>query len=285
MTNRNEDLPIRRADAAPIVVTAATGKTGRRVDALLRERQAPTRPVSRSTEVPFDWDDESTWAATLAGARACYLAYAPDLAVPDAAEAIARVAAEAVRQGVTRLVLLSGRGEPGALAAEQALREIAPSATVVRCSFFAQNFSEGAFGDDVRAGQLHLPVDGVGEPFVDANDVAAVAVAALTEPGHEGEVYEVTGPELLTFAEAAKTISAGASIPLDFTPVPADAWIAALRAEGLPPEVVDLLTHLFTEVLDGRNSRVGDGVSRALGRAPRSFATYVDEAATAGAWT
>lgn len=270
---------------APIVVTAATGKTGRRVDAMLRGRGLPTRPVSRSSEVPFDWEDESTWPTALAGASACYLAYAPDLALPGAAAAVAGVTAEAARQGVTRIVLLSGRGEPGALAAERALREIAPSATVVRCSFFAQNFSEGTFAEDVRAGQLLLPVDGVGEPFVDADDVAAVAVAALTEPGHEGETYEVTGPQLLTFAEAAEAIATGAAIPVEFTPVPKDAWISALRAEGVPPEVVELLTHLFTEVLDGRNTWVGDGVSRALGRPPKSFATYVTEATSASAWT
>jgi len=293
MTNQTEDLTIPAVDArqgadevmSPIVVTAATGKTGRRVNAMLSELRLPTLPVSRSSEVPFTWEDESTWPTVLAGAGACYLAYAPDLALPDAAAAVAGVAAEAVRQGVNRIVLLSGRGEPGALVAERAVQEIAPSATVVRCSFFAQNFSEGAFADEVRTGQLSLPVDGVGEPFVDADDVAAVAVAALTEPGHEGQIYEVTGPELLTFAGASEAIAAGASIPVAFSPVPLEAWISTLAAEGVPPEMVDLLTHLFTEVLDGRNDWVGDGVVRALGRPPRSFAAYVEEAAAAGAWT
>lgn len=292
MTNRTDDPTVPATDAprgagettAPIVVTAATGKTGRRVEAALHERGMRTRGVFRSSEIPFDWDDESTWAGTLAGASACYLAYAPDLAVPRAAAAVAGVAEEAVRQGVSRIVLLSGRGEPGALVAERAVQEIAPSATVVRCSFFAQNFSEGAFADDVRAGRLSLPVDGVGEPFVDVDDVAAVVVAALTEPGHEGEIFEVTGPELLSFAEAAEAIAVGASIPLVFSPVPVDAWITALRAGGLSPEMVDPLAHLFTEVLDGRNDWIGDGVDRALGRPPRSFAAYVERAAGAGAW-
>jgi uncharacterized protein YbjT (DUF2867 family) len=269
-----------------VLVTSGAGKTGRRVAERLRSRGVAVRSGSRTTTPAFDWDDASTWDAALRGCTAAYLAYVPDLAVPGAAETVAAFAARAAAAGVERLVLLSGRGETEAQRAEELVRAVGVPCTVVRASWFAQNFSESFFLDPVLRGELALPVaDGVREPFVDLDDVADVAVAALTEDGHAGATYVVTGPEALTFDEAVAALAAATGRPIAFVPIGLDAFTAALAADGTPPEVVGLLAYLFTEVLDGRNATPADGVQQALGRPPRSFAAFARDAAAAGAFS
>ncbi|WP_445152747.1 SDR family oxidoreductase [Baekduia sp. Peel2402] len=271
--------------AQPTLVLGATGKTGRRVAALLEQRGVPVRAASRSVGTPFDWTDPSTWAPALRGARAAYVSFFPDLAVPGAPEAVGALAALAVREGLERLVLLSGRGEEEAQRAEERVRTAGVPTTVVRSAWFAQNFSEAFLSDPVNAGAVALPVGDVREPFVDADDLAAVAVAALTEDGHAGEVYDCTGPEAITFAEAVAAIATARDQSITYTLVGLDTWTAELRAAGLDDDTVGLLSYLFGEVLDGRNTATGDGVQRALGRPPRTFAEYARDAAAAGAWT
>ena len=266
------------------LVLGATGKTGRRVVERLRSRAVPVRAASRSGTPPFDWEDRATWEPALAGAGAAYLSYYPDLAAPGAADTVGAFARLAAGHGVRRLVLLSGRGEEEAERAEALVRAAPADVTVVRSSFFAQNFSESLFRDALLAGELALPVDGVPEPFVDVDDIADVAVAALTEDGHAGRLYEVTGPRLLSYAEAVAEIARAAGRPVRFTTVTTDEWVAGLRAAGVPDDVVALLVYLFTEVMDGRNARLADGVQRALGRAPGDFGDYAARAAAAGAW-
>jgi uncharacterized protein YbjT (DUF2867 family) len=266
------------------LVTAATGKTGRRVARRLQAGGHAVRGVSRTAPVPFDWEDRTTWAAALDGVTAAYLAYAPDLAVPGAADTVGAFARLAVDAGVDRLVLLSGRGEEAAREAEEAVRAAGAELTVVRAAWFAQNFSEGAFLQQVLAGEVALPVDAMREPFVDAEDVAAVAVAALTQEGHAGRVYDVTGPRLLTFAEAVAEVGRAAGRELTYLPVPLGAFLDVLREQGCPADAVALLALLFGELFDGRNAVLGDGVREALQRAPRDLADWAREAAAAGAW-
>jgi len=272
------------AESKTTLVLGGTGKTGRRVAERLLARGVPIRIGSRSAEPPFDWDDAATWAPALRGVRAVYIAYAPDLAAPGAADAIRAFTAQAVASGVGRLVLLSGRGEAEAAVSERTVRDSGVEWTVVRCSFFAQNFSEGAFVDSVLAGEIAMPGGNVAEPFVDADDVADVAVAALTEDGHAGKVYELTGPRLLTFAQAAEEISKASGRPVRYVPVAGDDYATLLVAQGVPAELAEFLTALFGEVLDGRNAHLSDGVQRALGRAPRDFADYARAAAASGVW-
>jgi uncharacterized protein YbjT (DUF2867 family) len=270
---------------APTLVLGAAGKTGRRVAAGLRDRGVPVRTGSRAARPAFDWDDRATWVPALRGVRAAYLAYAPDLALPGAADAVGSLAALAAAEGVERLVLLSGRGEPEAQRAEDVVRAAGVPTTVVRSGWFFQNFSESFMVDMVRAGTIALPVAAtVPEPFVDADDVAAVAVAALTEDGHEDALYEVTGPRLLTFAEAAAEIARAAGRDVGFAEVPLDAWTAELAAAGLDAGTIDLLAYLFGEVLDGRNAHLADGVQRALGRPPRDLARFAHQTAATGVW-
>jgi uncharacterized protein YbjT (DUF2867 family) len=267
-----------------ILVLGATGKTGRRVAERLRTRGAALRAGSRSGEPRFDWEDRATWEPALAGASAVYVSYYPDLAAPGAAEAVGDLSRLAVELGVRRLVLLSGRGEPEAERAERALQASGAEWTVVRSAWFAQNFSESFFREPVLAGEVALPADAVREPFIDADDIADVASAALLEPGHAGELYEVTGPRLLRFGEAVEEIARATGRPIAYTPISIEAFAAGLVEAGVPEEVVGLLVFLFTDVLDGRNAEVADGVQRALGREPRDFRDFARRAAATGAW-
>ncbi|MEU3014667.1 NAD(P)H-binding protein [Nocardia asteroides] len=266
------------------LVTGVTGKTGSRVAALLAAAGHPVRPGSRTAPIPFDWADRATWAPALAGVDSVYLAFQPDLAVPGAPDTIRAFTAAAVAAGVRSVVLLSGRGEPEALECEEIVRDSGLTWTVVRCSFFAQNFSEGAFVDDVLAGAVALPNGDVPEPFVHADDIAEVAAAALTDARHAGQVYELTGPRALTFAEAVGEIAEATGREIAFIPVTRPEFVAALSEYQVPGEVISLLDYLFGTVLDGRNSAPADGVRRALGRAPRDFTDYAKEVAATGAW-
>ena len=267
----------------PILIIGGTGKTGARVDALLRAQGLATRPVSRSTATPFDWNKPQTWPAVLDGVASAYVTYQPDLAVEGSTAAITEFSRLARAQGLERLVLLSGRGEPGAQRAEAALQASGVPWTIVRASWFNQNFSEGYLLDGVRAGEIALPAGAVLEPFIDADDIADVVVAALTQERHAGKLYEVTGPRALSFAQAVAEISFAAGRPIRYRQVSRQAFAAGMRP-FVPQEIIDLMDELFTVVLDGRNSGVADGVEQALGRPARDFSDYARKAAATGVW-
>lgn len=267
-----------------VLIVGGAGKTGGRVHARLTARGLGSRLASRSSPVPFDWDRPDGWAAALHGVARAYVTFQPDLAVDGAAAAIGRLAGIARTKGLQQIVLLSGRGEPGAQAAEAALQASGVPWTIVRASWFDQNFSEGYLLDGVLAGEVALPAGEVREPFIDIDDIADVVTAALTDPRHLGRLYEVTGPQALTFAEAVAEIARAVGRPIRYSRVTPDAFAASLRDAGLTEDLVALLDELFTVVLDGRNSGVIDGVERALGRPPRSFADYARSAAATGVW-
>lgn len=277
MTDKNLDRPT--------LVIGGTGKTGRRVANRLRDQGLPVRIGSRRATIPFDWQQPDTWAPALEGVRAAYISYHPDLALPGAVEAVGSLARTAVGNDVRRLVLLAGRGEPEAEQAERAVIDSGADVTVIRATWFAQNFSEDYMLDHVLSGVVALPAGDVPEPFVDAEDIADVAVAALTESGHEGETYELTGPRLLTFADAVAEIAVASGRPLEFVTVSIEDHERAAIEHGVPKEIVALVTYLFGEVLDGRNAIVTDGVRRALGREPRDFSEYASRTAKTGVWT
>lgn len=268
----------------PILILGGTGKTGRRIAERLQAKEIQVRIGSRSGKPAFDWGDRSTWSAALEGVGAIYVSYYPDLAVPGSAEEIAALVDHAEANGVRRLVLLSGRGEAEAQACEAVVMRPGIDWTILRCSWFNQNFSETLMADMVLAGEIALPAGDVGEPFVDADDIADVAVAALTDDGHVGQLYELTGPRLITFAGVAAEISAAAGRNVTFRQLSHEDFAAAMAAGQTPDDVAWLMSYLFREVLDGRNERVADGVSRALGRPARDFGDYVRKVAASGAW-
>ena len=266
------------------LVLGGTGKTGRRVVERLTARGIPVRVGSRSGEPPFDWEDRITWAPALRDVGSVYVSYFPDLAVPGAVATVRSFAELAVESGIRRLVLLSGRGEEEAQRAELAVQQAGAEWTIVRCSWFSQNFSENYLLEPILSGEVALPAGNVPEPFVDAEDIADVAVAALTEDGHAGQLYELTGPRLLTFAEAINEISRTSGHKIRFVPVSVEEYASMLTEQYVPAEFVWLLTYLFSEVLDGRNAYLTDGVQRALGRESKDFADYARDVAATGIW-
>lgn len=268
----------------PILVIGATGKTGRRVVEQLEARGVPTRSGSRSAEPPFDWNEPATWPAVLEGAGSAYITYYPDLAAPGAVEATGSFAQLATERDVTRLVLLAGRGEAQAEEAEEAVRASGADLTVVRATWFSQNFSEGEFLGQVLDGLITLPAGETPEPFVDADDIADVVVASLLDDRHIGELYELTGPDPLTFGQATEEIAVATGRTIRYEPPSIKDFAAGLAEQGAPSEVVEQLVFLFGEVLDGRNSHTMDGVQRALGREPRDFRSFARAAAATGVW-
>jgi uncharacterized protein YbjT (DUF2867 family) len=272
-----------RMTTATTVILGGTGKTGRRIANRLTARGLPVRIGSRTGVPAFDWHDRTTWTPALAGATALYIAYPPDLTVPEAPAHIGEVAHQAVACGVRRIVLLSGRGEPAVLPSEQAVRDAGAAFTILRCAWFCQNFSEGDLRDAVLGGEIAFPAGTVAEPFVDADDIADVATAALTDDAHAGQIYELTGPQLLTFAQAAAELAQAIGREVRYVPISSAAYAEAL-AVHVGVETATLLTALFEHVLDGHNAHLSDGVQRALGRPPRDFRTYARAAAAAGAW-
>jgi uncharacterized protein YbjT (DUF2867 family) len=267
----------------PILVIGATGKTGRRVAAKLEARGLPVRRGSRSSATPFDWETPATWAPALSGVRAAYVTYFPDLAFPGAVEKLDSLCETAKDAGVEHLVLLSGRGEHHARLGEEVVRNSGTGFTIVRAAWFAQNFSEGYLRDPILEGVLPMPGGDVAEPIIDIEDIADVAVAALTEPGHEGQLYEVTGPRLMTFAEMAEELGRAIGRPIRHLPISFEDFHAGVARAG-GDFVADVFTAIARETLDGRNAHLADGVQRALGRPPRDFAGFAAAAAGSGAW-
>ena len=273
-----------RDDAHPILVLGANGKTGGRVLDRLRAAGHAVRVGSRSAQPRFDWEDRTTWTAALDGVRAVYVAYQPDLCVPGAVETVTAFYDAAAEAGVERVVLLSGRGEPEAQDAEKALQATALDWTIVRASWFFQNFSENYFLDEIVAGAITLPEGLAPEPFIDADDIADIAAEALVDTRHSRKLYELTGSQAFTFPEAIAQISAATNRQIDCNIISMDDYAKLLSEAGLPPDLSWLVIYLFTTVLDGRNTPIAHGVEQALGRPPRTFADYVARTAPTGVW-
>lgn len=273
----------------PILVTGGTGTTGGRVVSRLRAQGAPVRVASRSGEPPFDWHDRTTWDSVLEGVKAVYL-------VPLDGRLLTRPFVErAARLGVERVVLLSGRGVdvPGYsgeanlagathVDGESAVRDSGLSWTILRPAWFAQNFSEGVFRAAVVAGELRLPAGDGAASFTDADDIAAVAVASLTQDGHDGQTYELSGPRALTIAEAVAEISEATGRSLRYVPLSPGEFIAELIGEGWSAAEAEDYAEAVSPIRRGMDSGISDGVRRALGRPPRDFTEYV--AAAVSAW-
>ena len=268
------------------LIVGGLGKTGRRVALRLTALGARWRAASRSSELPFDWEREETWPSVLRGVTAIYLTYYPDLALPGASERIRRLCALAVENAVEQIVLLSGRGEHQVWPSERAVRESGAAFTILRCAWFCQNFDEGHLLDPILDGELALPAGSVSEPFIDADDIADVAVAALDRSQrarHAGQIYDLTGPRLLGFGEAVHEIARVTRRRIRYSPISDTAYAEALKLH-LPAPQVAFFSELFGMLLDGHNSLLADGVQRALGRAPRDFSEYVQRAFESGAW-
>lgn len=263
-----------------ILVLGGTGKSGRRLVTRLRDAGHDVLAPTRRTTPRFDWHDRGTWSEALAGVTALYL-------VPLDGELLTRpFVEEAVARGVTRVVLLSGRGVdvPGYVPdadagrthidGEAAVRALDVPWTVLRPTWFSQNFTEGVFRDMVDRGDLRLPAGDGAVPFVDASDIAAVAAAALTDDVHSGRTYELSGPRSLTMAEAAAELSAAAGREIRYTPLSVDRFVAEVTAEGWSGEDARLFADALSPVREDREDYLSTGVRDALGREPRDFTAF-----------
>lgn len=268
-----------------ILVLGANGKTGRRVvEKLQQQGHNDIRLGSRQASPSFDWEDASTWEQAIADAETVYITFQPDLAVPSATHIIDKFSTLATHIGVKKMVLLSGRGEKEAQVCEQIVMRNAAAWTIVRASWFNQNFSESFFFEPILAGHVALPRAEALEPFTDADDIADVVVQALLDDKHNGQVYELTGPELLTFPQAVAEIAKATNRNIQFQALSLEAYTDMLRSFQVPEDYIWLAQYLFAHVLDGRNASLTHDIEKILGRKAKSFANYAKEVASTGIW-
>lgn len=271
-----------------VLVTGATGKTGRRVVRQLADAGVPVRAASRSGSPRFDWSDPGSWPQALVGVSAVYLVH-PDMGSPEAEQSIVAFAEQAVVAGVRRAVVLTGTQGGGPqgeamLRVERAVQDAFPEWTVLRPRWFFQNFTEDFLLPPVQAGEFRLPTGEGRDAFVDAEDIAAVAVAALTLPEHSGQVYDVTGPELLSFADVADRISTATGRPVAHQALSQEEFVAEQREQGVPQEWVDLSAGMYTVIREGGLDWRSDDVERVLGRPSRSFEAFAADTAAGDTW-
>ena len=268
-----------------ILVIGGTGKTGRRVVEQLKNKGIEPRIGSRNASPSFDWDDKDTWVNALEGIEKMYVTYYPDLAVPGAKEAIESLTYLAKELGVKKMVLLSGKGETEAEACEDIVMNSGIDYTIVRASWFNQNWSESFFLDPILSGEVALPMSDVLIPFVDANDIAEVAATVLLDDAYNGEVIEVTGPELVTFRDVVDVISKVSKKHLNFYDISLEKYVEGMKQQQTPSDVVWLIEYLFNHVLTNPNNQlVVNDLERVLGRKAKSFLAYAEETAKTGIW-
>lgn len=267
-----------------ILVLGATGKTGSRVAQRLNELKVQFRAGSRNASPGFDWADQSTWKNAVEDIHTVYISFQPDLAVPGAVQTIQKFCDLAKERGVEKLVLLSGRGEKEAVECEQIVQTSGLKWTICRASWFNQNFSESFLLDPILEGTVALPLADLKEPFVDVDDIADVVVASLTEEGHDGKLYELTGPRLLSFREAVNEIAIASGRNIEYLDISIEEFRKYMHEVQIPEDFIWLITYLFTEMTDRRNESIANGVEEALKRKPKDFTVYAQQVAESGVW-
>jgi uncharacterized protein YbjT (DUF2867 family) len=268
-----------------ILVTCGTGKTGRRVVDRLKTRDITARIGSRAGVPPFDWENPETWAGVLDGMDTVYINYHPDLAIPGARKAIEEFTSQAVKGGIQKMVLLSGKGEKEAELCEQVVMNAGTDWTIVRASWFNQLFSEAFLLDPILAGYVDLPGEEALVPFVDADDIADVVVESLLDDKHVGQTYELTGPRQLTFKQVTEEISNATGRDIVFNSITIEEYEKMLKEYQVPEGVIWLISYLFTEVLLlSSNSVVTNDIQKVLGRKAKDFTEYARETASTGIW-
>jgi uncharacterized protein YbjT (DUF2867 family) len=274
-----------------VLVIGATGKTGRPVVDALAARGAKVAAASRNPEgrsggaadgvlpVRFDWADRATWAPALQGAEALYIV--GPYAHPPGETLVADLLAEAT--DTARVVLLSVIGadrlpEQAMMAHwERAVRASGKDWTILHPNWFFQNFGTGFLPALRDRGVLELPAADAAVSFVDTRDIGEVAAAALTEDGHAGRILTITGPEILTPAQAVAILGEAAGRTLAYRAVDPEQAEANARAAGAGERTIVSQRGLFQVMRDGGNAAVTDVVQRITGRAPRTLAQYAGE--------
>ena len=267
-----------------VLVTGGTGKTGRRVAELLRGRGVPARVATRSPDtagqVRFDWADAGSFPDALAGVRAVYMV-APTGAA-DPLDAMRPFIDQAIDAGVARLVLLSAsmleEGGPLMGAVHAYLKAEAPGWTALRPSWFMQNFSEQQHLETIRAeGRIYSATQDGRVPFIDAGDIAAVAVEALLGDDFGNGDLILTGLETLSYDEVAGMISASAGRPVAHHRLSLEELTSRFEAIGIPNGFAQALSGMDGAIAHGAEDRLTDAVEAVTGRKPKTFAEFVLE--------
>jgi len=267
------------------LITGGTGKTGRRIVERLNKLGHKVRIGSRSAELSFDWNDPTNWDEVLEGIDKVYVTYQPDLAVPGAKEAISELVKVSKKAGVSKMVLLSGKGEREAELCEDIVINSGIDYTIIRASWFNQNFSENFLLEPILDGVVALPQAHVKIPFVDAEDIADVAVKVLNDNSYNGKIFELTGSETLTFKEAIAVIAKATNRSISFIPLSLEAYGTAMKDMQLPEDFIWLINYLFDVVLGNpNNSIITEDINLLLGRAPKTFRDFAEESAALGIW-
>ncbi|MGX9900998.1 NmrA family NAD(P)-binding protein [Arthrobacter sp. SA17] len=270
------------------LITGASGKTGRRVSRLLQEQGHAVREASRSSQTPFDWNDQATWPAALDGVFAVYVVL-PDLGSPGTVEQVRSFAELAAASGVKKAVMVSFPEDGGmdfslVSATERQITDAGLALTVLRLRWFSQNFSEDFLTDPVRSGDLRLSAGDGQEAFVDADDIAEVAVAALTDGRHDGRSYELTGPRTLSFTEIAEELSGATGRNISYTAITVEEFIAEQTAQGVPAEWAQMLGYMYSHIGSGALASTSGDVEKVLNRPSRDFSAYARATAATGVW-
>ena len=267
------------------LIIGGTGKTGRKVVESLRLLNQDVRIGSRSAAIPFDWQDPETYGPALEGIDRVYITFQPDLAVPGAFEAVSALVEKAKEKGVSKLVLLSGKGEAEAERCEGVVIQSGIDYTLVRANWFSQNFSENFLLEPVLQGVVALPMGDSKVPYVDTGDIADVVVECLLHPEHNGKVYQLTGTETFTFPQVCELISQETGRDIRFVPVSLQEYVEVMKTMDLPEIYVWLIEYLFSHVLTSpHNEEITQDIKNVLKREPRSFRNYVKETAASGVW-
>ncbi|WP_264553940.1 NmrA family transcriptional regulator [Flavobacterium sp. N2038] len=268
-----------------ILVLGSNGKTGRRVaERLGANATVEIRLGSRTETIPFDWEKPETWENVLKDIEVVYITFQPDLAIPSAEETLENFTRLATQTGVQKMILLSGRGEKEAQLCEEVVKQNAKNWTIIRASWFNQNFSESIFLDPILAGIVALPRAEALEPFTDADDIADVVVEAILDNKHNTKTYELTGPRLLTFKDAVNEIAEASGKNIAFQGLSLEEYTQMLREYEVPEDHIWLVNYLFEQVLDGRNSYITSDIEQVLGRKAKDFSSYAIETAKTGIW-
>lgn len=273
-----------------ILVTGGTGTTGRRISAQLAARglcyRAATRRPKTENDIRFDWADETTWAAALDGVARIYLV-APT-GVSEPLPVMIPFLELAIRTGVKRFVLLSASSlEPGGPMMGMVhswLRDRAPEWVVLRPTWFMQNFSEQQHLGPIRdEGAIYTATDGGRIGFIDAEDIATVAVEALSQPEFASGDIILTGPAAISYDDVAKTLSDVLDHPVQHHHLSV-AELAARHVDcsDLPQSYADTLAAMDASIASGSEDRVTDAVALIVGRPARSLADFI--VANASVW-
>ncbi|HEX4224687.1 MAG TPA: NAD(P)H-binding protein [Pseudonocardiaceae bacterium] len=263
-----------------VLVIGSTGTTGSRVAAGLAARDVPVRLATRTPRRPgqvrFDWTDPDTHRSALHGADAVYL-IAP-IGVADPAPLVEPLLHDAVEAGVRRIVLLSSSAitdeTPGLGALPRQVRTIIPEWTVLRPSWFMNNFTgDHPVADGVRTGEIVTATGSGRVGFVDAEDIAAVAVRALTDRQPHNTDHLITGPDALSYDDAAAIITEVTGRPVAHRAVGVAELLGRLSA--YPPDFAAILAALDVAIGAGAEDRVTETVTRVTGRPPRDFRAFV----------